>query len=465
MSDPVAEMTFDDRYRLFLARTEQAFAEFPQMELMRPLLFKGLVVGRAGAGRLVDLKRVLRPWLKRDQTSYPSVRSDALVWLELPRETLPGELLPVRDELARRGVSISTFWYQGPTNLPANIGRFGVKPRGSVPKWTRNAWEALVDAEPELADSSPMYRAFRDLASSAEGVLGEMERLFDAIQPRAVVCAATNVPGGSAMAVVARRRGINSLMLQHGYWQPMHLPVITDAVGCWGPVFRDWLVEHDVPDEQVITLGSPRHDTMARAGGARRSEFLRALNLPDRLTFVFFSCGNELSRNQELPLRCADWLSLAGKRFGDQVNLVIRLHPNEDGVLYQGSSGLHVYKGQPDLDTTLDACDWSGSLCSTTMYEALLYRKPIWQFLDDQWPDLSGIAARGLAERVSGPEDLVNRIATFLDRPPTPSHDAAITARAFANHGYAADAVADCVEESLRKSKTCPSGLDHTLIR
>jgi hypothetical protein len=43
------------------------------------------------------------------------------------------------------------------------------------------------------------------------------------------------------------------------------------------------------------------------------------------------------------------------------VNVVVRLHPNEDGSLYRNCSHLTITKGSPDLAVMLEGSDWVGS--------------------------------------------------------------------------------------------------------
>jgi hypothetical protein len=100
------------------------------------------------------------------------------------------------------------------------------------------------------------------------------------------------------------------------------------------------------------------------------------------------------------------------------------------------------------LHTTLDGCDWVGSLCSTVLYDALLYLKPVWQFFADGWPDLADNWRCRLAKRISSLDELraeVNqlmRVAPTLDEPP-------LYEQVFANHGQATQTVADFVTSQL----------------
>jgi hypothetical protein len=70
-----------------------------------------------------------------------------------------------------------------------------------------------------------------------------------------------------------------------------------------------------------------------------------------------------------------------------------------------------VFKHECDLATTLNAADICGALCSTTLLDALLYKKPVLQFFADGWPDLADNWRRGLAERIGNPQQLMDVLA------------------------------------------------------
>ena len=123
-------------------------------------------------------------------------------------------------------------------------------------------------------------------------------------------------------------------------------------------------------------------------GVARRS-FRKCFHFPRGRHLFSFSNGNDLVRNGVAPVQCAQWLESMASRYFHAINVVVRLHPNEDGSLYTHCSHLTISKALPDLTTTLEGSDWVGSLCSTVLYDALPYRKPVWQFYADGWPELA----------------------------------------------------------------------------
>jgi hypothetical protein len=101
----------------------------------------------------------------------------------------------------------------------------------------------------------------------------------------------------------------------------------------------------------------------------------------------------------------------------------------------------------------LEGCDWVGSLCSTVLYEALLYQKPVWQFYAEGWPKLADNWNYGLATRISSQSELSKMVRRMLSRRTATCSSAALCSHVFANHGRATQAVADFIEGRLNTSR------------
>jgi hypothetical protein len=162
---------------------------------------------------------------------------------------------------------------------------------------------------------------------------------------------------------------------------------------------------------------------------------------------VFYSNGNDPLRNGTAPRECARWLETTAALLVNEINVIVRLHPNEDGSLYQNSPTLHLTKDTPELTVTLDGCDFVGSLCSTVLYDALLFKKPVWQFHAEGWPELADNWRQGLAVRISSQAELNERILEHLSKGGTNYDEVNASERVFANQGCAASAVATYIQE------------------
>ena len=395
-----ATTSLDQQYLDFVAATPHIFERYPQLEALRYTFFKEFVTQR----RALNWKGVIKHWVrpmihKNRRTPDPLPQADVLMRIEGQRDTSIDSLARVYKGLQERGVRpLLLASADLAVNLP--FARLLYPARTVPPAWANAAWEEFCGVYPDL-DHPGVARRFRYACAANCGLFEELNRIFDRIQPRSIVLWATQMPVGAAMAVIAKQRGIESILLQHGLLQPFYTPLIADHMITWGESSNRTISELGVPADRLIPLGSPRHDEMRPVGdGKAREAFLQALNLPDQPTLVFFSNGNDLARNGNAPIECAQWLEQVAQQFKDQFNVVVRLHPNEDGSLYIHCPHLKVTKNNPDLATTLEGCDVVGSLCSTVLVEGLLYHKPIWQFYADGWPELADNWRHGLAIRI-----------------------------------------------------------------
>src|SRR5213593_2396353 len=94
-----ASRPLDERYLEFHANTAAAFEQYPLLEPLRLLVFRRLLVQRSADGVKDQVKRWVRPFLKRSRTRLADRRADVLIWLETGREVIREALLPVYHEL------------------------------------------------------------------------------------------------------------------------------------------------------------------------------------------------------------------------------------------------------------------------------------------------------------------------------------------------------------------------------
>lgn len=446
------DLSLDEQYLDFAARAKDVFEQYPQLEPLRYSIFKEMLIQRQSLGFAGSLKHWVRPVLRRGRSKGKLTPVDVLVFIESRREVILEALLPVYQELKSRGIEAGIVSLGGPRDLPPSTIEFQFPASALWPSWTKPSWAALTDAVKELNHPS-LKRMFYYSCATAKGLLEECDRILKAINPRIVLMASTQIIGGAAMAVAARKQGISTHLLQHGILQPFYMPILTDFMLTWGRSSNDTLERLGVSDQKLKILGSPRHDRMASSGNSQAKEkLLNLLSLPDRPTFAFFSNGNDMVRNGSAPVECANWLESTAARYSDKINIIVKLHPNEDGSLYSDCDHLRVTKESPDLETLLSGCDWAGSLCSTVLYDALIYKKPVWQFYADGWPDLSDNWKYGLAERVSSESELNEMVDSVLSKSADHDFDESTSEQVFANQGRATQAVADFVEHCLTLS-------------
>jgi hypothetical protein len=444
--------SLDRRYLDFTARTSRIFAQLPEIEPLRHFIFRELLIQLNADGGIETVKHWLRPMLRRGTSRGTLTPADVLIWGESCREVIVDALLPLYRTLVARGIKVQLAWSGGPAKLPSSTLDFRYPARAVAPAWVKNAWGALCDEFEELRDRS-LQRTFSYACANNQGLLDEVNRVLDAVQPKVVLAASTQLFGGAALMTSSRSRAL-TLLLQHGMLQPVYTPLPADYMLTWGQSSNNVLIDLGVPQDRLVALGSPRHDSMSpTTNGDGRATLLEVLSLPPRPTFVFFSCGNDLVRNGIAPVECAEWLESTASRYASDINVVVRLHPNEDGSLYRHCSHLTISKALPDLTTTLQGSDWVGSLCSTVLYDALLYRKPIWQFYADGWPELADNWKCRLARRISSRADLDEMVGRRLGDGALESVPESLIDQVFANHGRATEYVADFVQDQLEKRR------------
>lgn len=448
--------SLDDRYIEFSQRTDSVFAQYPAIEPLRYFIFRQLAIRQRGCSWVDHARHWAGPFRPRRRRRTNPDPCDVLIWVESTRDVIVDALVPVHEALLRRGVRALLVSSNGPPELPSpHI--FTSATRALSPRWARNAWDALCDTEPALQDGN-LWRPFAYACARLQGVFNELDRILGIARPRVVLAASTQLPGGAALMVSARKQDRYSILQQHGILQPFYAPLLADEMLTWGPSSTELLASLGVSRDSLFSLGSPRHDKLGMTeNGAARSRLLAATDLPDRPTLVFFSNGNDLLRNGDAPRQCAEWLEGAAARHAGRLNVLVRPHPNEDGSLYRDRRHLRISAQTLPLAMVLAGCDAVASLCSTVLYDALLFGKPVWQFQADAWPDLAHNWKADLASRIASAQDLDDAIGRLLDGQSSPRRDPQKIDRVFANHGHATSAIADHVIEFLETGHSTPS--------
>jgi hypothetical protein len=442
--------TLDQRYIAFRDMTSAVFARFPPLEPLRHTIFRDFVMRPRPLGFQETVKHWIRPLWRSNRTGAALERTDILLWVEGGRSIIRDTLLPVFHELRRRGAHARLVSGNGPANLPDQTICFRYPAGARAPRWAKPAWEALCDAEPQI-DRNSLRRSFLCACANLNSFLTEMDRVLGTMRPRAVVAASTQMTGGSALCVSAHSRGIRTVLLQHGIVQPFYTPLAAELMLTWGRSSNETLERLGIAPQRLIALGSPRHDSMGTSGtGTGKQVLMRELSLKERCILVFFSNGNDPLRNGVAPRECARWLNTVAERFRDDLHVLVRLHPNEDGTLYRDCPRLILTKDSPAFETLMEGCDCVTSLCSTAMHEALLYGKPVWQLYADGWPELADNWTNGLAKRVSSEFELAACVTRLLNTDRRERQQGHLVQEVFTNHGRAAEAVADYILSQAR---------------
>lgn len=210
----------------------------------------------------------------------------------------------------------------------------------SVRESLRRDWPRRVSVPADLITRHLLWRSrrLRRLVLAADLMLSDHRAhadLFERYRPDLVI---TGSPGyyrpDEVVLQEAARRGVPSVAVIYGWDNPTtkgYKAVEPNLVVAWSERMRREVVRyHDVAPDRVVVGGVPHWDHyLAEAGLPAREEFFDRLGLdPGRrlVVFALFVPFTHDFPNRELSEALAE--ATAGGELGDDVQLVIRVHPN-----------------------------------------------------------------------------------------------------------------------------------------
>ena len=408
------------------------FYKNPEKRLHIPLLWSARVIRRQILGK----------------TRIPKTKPDILFWVPREQDRLIKHIVALYKTFTDLG--ISSFFlgteeaYKNPDlqNIP------GLILAKKLHKVKKEQWNSFVN---KLSTTQKIFHGLtlRDLGTLPEKVIGynyEIQKVLSQLVPKALIIAEELLVSSHVLCLVAKRLGIKVFVLQHGAVNGYFMPVNSDYFITWGSISTHHMQQLGLSNDRILTLGSPGHDRFAQIDrSSARVELLKTLSLPDRPTFVFFSNGNDPVRNTYEALEaCKDWLYSAARLLKRQYNIVIKLHPDENGELYlDADNNITIFKNECDVLSSIAGSDIIGSLCSTVLSEALIFNIPAFQFLGDGWPELVDNWRWLIAHRIKDGQSLVKKLVAVSN------NDRNIrnvdTSIYFANQGCAAENVSKTI--------------------
>lgn len=140
-----------------------------------------------------------------------------------------------------------------------------------------------------------------------------LEKALDSVRPVSVVLATDQHRIGRLAVSIARRRGIQSIAIQHGLPQARVglVPVVADTVAVWSSESRDWFLSHDTDPGRVAVTGNPRWSGAAH-GPSRATP-----------TVVVALSPTDVEAN-----RAAVRMAISAvERAPESMRLIVKLHP------------------------------------------------------------------------------------------------------------------------------------------
>lgn len=182
--------------------------------------------------------------------------------------------------------------------------------------------------------------------------------------------------------------GIPSLDIQFGIYNPECVEwqfLDADRVAVWGKAARNILLNHGVPDERMITTGSPRYDCLNNISGTAVERTDAQLDIPQgKIVLLFASIysireHNAISDPKQLVKVKQTILKVANQSKG--LCLIVKPHPLENvRELKKLARGYHnvVFADQhTDIRSLIPACDAFITLGSTATMDAIIAHKLI----------------------------------------------------------------------------------------
>jgi len=242
----------------------------------------------------------------------------------------------------------------------------------------------------------------------------------------------------------AKSKGVPTLAIQHGTIGPAHIGYyhkadeeagkaeafpIPDMTVVFGEYARKVLIETcNYPPERVVALGNHQYDYvpsfLSRLSTESRNRTCRELGLDPARRIVLVATGALQSRygypDHDRLLLDAIY---SAKLLRPELQLVVKLHPKEDGALQQmmalerGLDDVVVIRGH--VAKLLWASDVLVTIHSAIAMEAIALRKPVITVNLTGVPDLYPYAQSGAAVGVYRQEDLLAVLNAVFEDPQT----------------------------------------------
>lgn len=251
-----------------------------------------------------------------------------------------------------------------------------------------------------------------------------LEQIYINIITRWKIKAVIAVSLSGALLKASIEKGVKTIRLQHagGYDDVLIHPKEEEFL-VWGGYYKNKFSNKASPRTHLEPLGCPKFDVVPDLKKASQSDtFYKEFNLDKSKTMVvFFSKfhGAGLTKNSSIMI--LEELKNLIHTFQEEINLIIKLHPSEDKILYSKTwdestlAKIKILKDEIPLYNLLQYCDIAISLPSTTILEAMAFDIPVVQvhFADylkviDFYKYGGGVLVRNREEFISTIDNLLH---------------------------------------------------------
>jgi len=255
---------------------------------------------------------------------------------------------------------------------------------------------------------------------------GAVEQVLRGVECRFILTMGVP-PGEFRWALAGKRLGIRTYVVSHGFVETHKLPVHyspsnSDEIILWGGASEPLVRQVCGPDHAVSVLGNPAFDILVSDRLAAPKDPAPLLPLgyrPNARTLVFFSGTHAIRGDPAKHVEPIKALKQLKRRFANQLNVVVKLHPHERADLYREHLGpdlgrFIIVKHEIDLYRLIRLADVAASLDSTTLLESMLFKVPTLQLALTEQGVEADYHKHGAARLVRSEEELVGLVDAIL---------------------------------------------------
>lgn len=194
-----------------------------------------------------------------------------------------------------------------------------------------------------------------DLKSRIWQRLKQAEKFFEKEKPALLLTNIDSFLEGKVLVKVANKKGIPTLLYQHGLKPLEDLPIASKYVAVWGSAFKKQLLKAGIPKKRIFVTGFVGTD-----------EIFNYKRNPQGIV-SYFTQGHAFDEKTKEKMLKAAMKYAASKK----LKLVIKPHPAEHKNLYK-SKNLVVFPKSYSVYKLLSESDETMTLSSTTSLEAAI---------------------------------------------------------------------------------------------
>ncbi|HEV2193258.1 MAG TPA: hypothetical protein VGR54_06545 [Nitrosopumilaceae archaeon] len=215
-----------------------------------------------------------------------------------------------------------------------------------------------------------------------------LQKLFDSIKFKSIIEWSHLGIEDKPVLYVANKKKIPIIFLQHALELlnekfEKYIPFLTILPSCgakeavWGSIMKEYILDHKIKPEEVIEIGSPRHDIFFK----RKSRTIYNNTILITISpFVYIKFAAADTKSYEYLEECIKKIIYGIKKISNK-KIIIKLHPAKSyydikPLIRQIDPSIPIYQHRNIIDL-IESCDVMITLNYTTaLLEAMILNKP-----------------------------------------------------------------------------------------